>query len=967
MFTKKSKIALAGCLSLLLTQSPFAVASSSASNATAQSAQGDQLKMDHEMIKQSPNDKRDYKIIRLGNKLEVLLISDPDLKNSAASLSVPIGSMHNPDRQLGLAHYLEHMLFLGSERYPVINEYSKFMSQNGGYTNAYTAQDKTVYGFEVNDKAFDEALDRLGDVMRKPLLDKKYADKERHTVNAENETYLDNDMRKLYALQRYTLNPDYPTARFSTGDLTTLVDKKGSILQVELEAFFKAHYSANLMKVALTSPRSIDDLEIIASQYLSQIPNNEAAKPIIITPMVTKDQLAIKVEMKPTANIKLLQVNFLVPTVKDEYMYKSGAFISRLLGSDHKGGLSDNLKEAGLADMVMSGFSGNYSELYSQFSIQFKLTDKGVEQQDAILATLYAYIDLVKKEGINEQQYNALKKNLDTSFKYLNKQSGFNYVMAISANMQSYPSKDILFYPYRLDAFKKMFITQLMDGLTPSNSRVFELSPTAKGGTQIPYYIGEYNVSKISQKQQQKWLTDAKKIKLTLPSENKWVAENLQLLPKTSKDQALKILDKPGNTIWFQNSAYLDQPKANITVQLNSDIADRSVKHRAAMALMLDMLTKHFVDLNFETQEAGMSFFIDNANGLTFSAIGYSDKQIELLLTLIEQTKSAKFSEQSLRLAKNDIARRINNKQKGAAMQFAMNALSKLISEPVWSDKTMLSEIESINMSDIESLKLQIFEASSLRILALGNITKEQALLLNTEVKKIVKINEQPFYSANRIQVNLKQGAINYQLKSVMKDDALAVVYLTDQKSKKAKATSELLNQLVKPAFYDQIRTQEQLTYSPFSMNVAIDKQVGFALFTQTPTVSNAELYARFNAFIALFKTKLSKFDESEFNKIKKAHIANYHAKPASLNEEFDSLSADWYSLEEDINGRNAYIEVLSSVSLDDVKSFYNDVLVDQKQTQLMIIQVQGQRFKTKPLLKLKSEVIVTDIETLKK
>lgn len=958
---------LMGSLSLLLSQSPFAAASSSPDKAASQSAQGDQLKMEHNMIKQSPNDKRDYKVIRLGNKLEVLLVSDPDLKNSAASLSLPIGSMHNPDSQLGLAHYLEHMLFLGSERYPVINEYSKFMSQNGGYTNAYTAQDRTVYGFEVNDKAFDEALDRLGDVMRKPLLDKKYADKERHTVNAENETYLDNDMRKLFALQRYSLNPDYPTARFSTGDLTTLVDKKGSVLQEELENFFKTYYSANLMKVALTSPRSVEDLELLASKYLTQIPNNEAKKPTFIIPMVTPKQLAIKVEMKPTANIKLLQVNFLVPTVKDEYMYKAGGFISRLLGSDHKGGLSDTLKEAGLTDMVMSGFSGNYSDLYSQFSMQFKLTDKGVEHQDEILATMYAYIELVKKEGINKQQYGALKQSLDTRFKYLNKMAGFNYVMALSSNMQSYPVNDVVFYPYRLDSFNKEFINQLADYLTPANSRLFELSPKAKGGTQIPYYHGEYAVNKISQKQQNKWLADAKSIKLILPSDNKWVAENLQLLPKTDQEKAVKILEEGGNTIWFQNSAYLNEPKANITVQLNSDVADRGAKSRAAMVLMLSMLNKHFADLNFETQEAGMSFFIDNANGLTFSTMGYSDKQIELLLTLIEQTKSVKFSEQSLKLAKNDIIRRINNRQKGAALQFAMNGLSKVISKPVWSDETMLSEIESIKMSDLEALKSQAFESASLRILALGNITKEQALLLNTEVKKIITVKAQPFYSASRIQVNLEQGAINYQLTSAMKDDALAVVYLTDQKSKKAKATSELLNQLVKPAFYDQIRTQEQLTYSPFSMSLAIEKQVGFALFTQTPAVSNAELFVRFNAFLTQFKTKLSKFDDAEFKKIKKAHIANYKAKPTSLGNEFESLSADWYSLEEDINGRNEYIEALENVSLNEVKTFYSDVLIDQKHTQLMIIQVQGQRFKDKPLLKIKDEVIVTDIEKLKK
>ena len=253
----------------------------------------------------SPNDTRDYQVIRLANDLQVLLVSDPDLKNSAASLSVPIGSMHNPDSQLGLAHYLEHMLFLGSEKYPIINAYSKFMSQNGGYTNAYTAQDATVYGFEVNDNAFAEALDRLGDVMRAPLLDEKYAEKERHTVNAEHKTYFDNDMRKLYALQRYSLNPEHPMARFSTGDLSTLVDKPNSNLQQELEAFFKQHYSANTMKVALTSPRTIEEMQKIAVKYLTQIPNNKVLKPVIITPLITEQQLAVRSESKTNGGFEI--------------------------------------------------------------------------------------------------------------------------------------------------------------------------------------------------------------------------------------------------------------------------------------------------------------------------------------------------------------------------------------------------------------------------------------------------------------------------------------------------------------------------------------------------------------------------------------------------------------------------------------------------------------------------------------
>ena len=66
----------------------------------------------------SPNDQREYRHIQLPNQLDVLLISDPTADKAAASLDVYIGSYQNPEDRAGLVHFLEHMLFLGTEKYP---------------------------------------------------------------------------------------------------------------------------------------------------------------------------------------------------------------------------------------------------------------------------------------------------------------------------------------------------------------------------------------------------------------------------------------------------------------------------------------------------------------------------------------------------------------------------------------------------------------------------------------------------------------------------------------------------------------------------------------------------------------------------------------------------------------------------------------------------------------------------------
>jgi protease-3 len=918
-------------------------------------------------LTQSPNDTREYQVIRLANALEVLLVSDPDLENSAISISVPVGSMHNPDSQLGLAHYLEHMLFLGSERYPTINEYSKFMSQNGGYTNAYTSQQSTVYGFEVNDNVFGEALDRLGDVMRAPLLDEQYAEKERHTVNAEHKTYFDNDMRKLYALQRYTLNSKHPMARFSTGDLSTLVDKENSNLQEELIKFFDDHYSANTMKVALTSPRTIEALSEIASLYLTQIPNKHVTKTNILTPLLTPDELAIKVEMKPTADIKLLQVNFLIPSIKAEYMYQTGGYISRLLGSDHQGGLSDTLIQAGLVDSVMAGFHATHSEQYSNFSLQFKLTDKGIDSQDKIMSTLFAFIELIKKQGINDEQFNEQKKSLETRFKFLNKHSGFNYVMGLAANMQQYPIKDILYFPYRLEAFNEKFISEVLTYLTPDNSRLFLLSPNAKGGTRIPYYAGEYAVEKIQNSIQKKWLDDSKGIKLVLPSNNIWQPENLSIVKKEQSGEEVQLINEKGHSLWFAQSAELTEPKASLKLQLNNDIADQSAKNRVSMNLFLSLLQKQFSELSFITQEAGLHFSVSQSNGLLISTSGYSDKQDKLLLTVLEHIKNITFTEQSLQLAKQNLQRQLNNKAKMKAMDLAFAGFRQLVRQPAWEDQTLSDEIEKVTIKDIDNLKEVLFTQSTLRLLALGNFSQSQVLALDKKLTQEISIKRADFYNIQRLKADSQQGPLNYSLSSEMQDDALVMIHLTTLEGDKILATAELLNKVLQPAFYDQIRTQEQLSYSPFTASFNVNDQVAFGLFTQSPAVSNDSLYQRFNEFLVNFQSKLNDVTDAEFGKIKTAHVANYTAKPTSINGEFNYLSKQWLSAEKDINSKSEYIKALQSVSLQEIQDFYQNVLLSNKNKQLMLVQVQGKKFIDTPIISLPKQVEIKNIDRLEK
>ena len=155
---------------------------------------------------------------------------------------------------------------------------------------------------------------------------------------------------------------------------------------------------------------------------------------------------------------------------------------------------------------------------YSQFNMQFKLTEKGLKQQDTVMASMFAFINLVKEKGVNELQYSEQKKSLDNYFQFLPKSAGFNYVMSLSASMQTYPLQDLLSYSFRLDAFNEKFITELLGYFTPENSRLFLMSPDAVVTKDIPYYEGQYSQAKIDKSRLDKWLTDAKVIQSEMTS-----------------------------------------------------------------------------------------------------------------------------------------------------------------------------------------------------------------------------------------------------------------------------------------------------------------------------------------------------------------------------------------------------------------------------------------------------------------
>lgn len=155
------------------------------------------------------------------------------LRNAAAAMIVGVGSLYDPPECQGMAHFLEHLLFMGSKKYPEENSYDAYMSKHGGSDNAYTEQEHTVFHFEIPQEQLAGALDMFAQFFVAPLLDESSVDRELKAIESEFMLSKNTDCSRLSRLIAHTCGKsiqEHPASKFSWGcyhSLKTLPEKDG--------------------------------------------------------------------------------------------------------------------------------------------------------------------------------------------------------------------------------------------------------------------------------------------------------------------------------------------------------------------------------------------------------------------------------------------------------------------------------------------------------------------------------------------------------------------------------------------------------------------------------------------------------------------------------------------------------------------------------------------------------------------
>lgn len=214
----------------------------------------------------SEADTKEYRLIELSNGFKALLARKVEESSNseplvAVALKVGIGSCDEPQAIGGLAHFLEHNLNLGTEKYPEESGFNQFVSQNGGWINATTENLYTSYYFEVSEKALREALDRFAQQFSSPLFSKSMLQREREAVDSEFQMAKSIDYVRIEQFHKVMMNEENPASWFPFGNLKTLKDEiSDDDLHDAVRELFKK-YVPSIMNFSMQSGRSLDEMQ----------------------------------------------------------------------------------------------------------------------------------------------------------------------------------------------------------------------------------------------------------------------------------------------------------------------------------------------------------------------------------------------------------------------------------------------------------------------------------------------------------------------------------------------------------------------------------------------------------------------------------------------------------------------------------------------------------------------------------
>ena len=338
----------------------------------------------------------------LPNKLKIITNEMPGARSVTASILVGAGGRTEDfDSESGVSHFLEHILFKGSKKWPSAELISQEIDAVGGHNNAFTTSDITCYYLKVPKPHLSLGLGILADMVMNPLFEEAEIDRERDVILEEiNWRRHDDPTSFVDALLPQLLWPDDTLKQDALGKEELI----RTISRSTIVGYKERFYLPNNMVVSVAGAVKHEDVVSQMKQLMGHLKPETIPKIAPIHPKLAQD-LAV-IYTKPTA-----QAHFIIGARSYPLWHKDDAaasVLTTILGGGMSSRLFLNVRERkGLAYTVSA-----YRHSYPDTGVFEVYAGANVEKTDEAIAAILGELERIRQELVLVDEMNKAKNKL---------------------------------------------------------------------------------------------------------------------------------------------------------------------------------------------------------------------------------------------------------------------------------------------------------------------------------------------------------------------------------------------------------------------------------------------------------------------------------------------------------------------------------------------------------------------------
>ncbi|KAK0597364.1 hypothetical protein LWI29_024553 [Acer saccharum] len=832
--------------------------------------------------------------------------SSSQTKKAAAAMCVGMGSFLDPVEAQGLAHFLEHMLFMGSTEFPDENEYDSYLSKHGGSSNAYTETEHTCYHFEVKPEFLKGALMRFSQFFISPLMKMEAMEREVLAVDSEFNQALQNDACRLQQLQCHTSGTGHPFNKFFWGNKKSLFDamEKGIDLREQILKLYKDFYHGGLMKLVIIGGEPLDTLESWVVELFSNIKKGSNIKPkfSVEGPIWKAGQLY---RLEAVKDVNILDLTWTLPCLRQDYLKKSEDYLAHLLGHEGRGSLHSFLKARGWVTSVSAGVGDegmHRSSIGYIFGMSIHLTDSGLEKIFDIIGYVYQYLKLLRQVSPQEWIFKELQDIANMEFRFAEEQPQDDYAAELAENLLVYPAEHVIYGDYVYKVWDEEMINYVLGFFKPENMRIDVVSKTSIKSQEFhcePWFGSRYTEEDISPSLMELWKDPHEiDVSLQLPSKNEFIPLDFSIrASSTSSDLAnvsspVCIIDEPLIKFWYKLDNTFKLPRANTYFRINLKGGYSNIKSCVLTELFIHLLKDELNETIYQASvaklETSVSFFSDK---LELKVYGFNDKLPVLLSKVLAVGKSFLPTDDRFKVIKENMERSLKNTNMKPLSHSSYLRL-QVLCQSFYNVDEKLCLLNDISLADLKAFIPELRSQLYIEGLCHGNLLEEEALQISMIFKNNFSV--QPLPAEMRHQesvICLPSGANlvrNVRVKNECETNSVVELYFQIEQEKekgltKMKAIIDLFDEIVEEPCFNQLRTKEQLGYVVESSPRITYRVFGFCFCVQSSKYDPIYLQDRIDNFISGLDELLEGLDDESFENYRSGLMAKLLEKDPSL------------------------------------------------------------------------------------